>query len=387
MLKKIFCFFKEGILFFVAAILIMTMALCSLISADKRQSARYGDALPPAPGFTFETFLNGQWQQAYERYLSGQAWPRDAFALTRSVSELLLLKNESNGIIYGSSGYMFRPFYEFDENILKANLDAIDSFTYHSVSEVSVMVVPTASYPLIDLLPDGIPAVDQHYYINDINRYLNQSNSGVKTINVADALAAEAVLSDRYLYYHTDPNWTSYGAWIAYSQFANSRNLRAFKYEESTALHSSGFLGAYYSASKAAFPTSDEITYFDFIASVSFISSDGEEIILNDLYDRDRFVERDQYAAFLHGNHPIAEITSEQSVNKRDTIVVICDSFGYSFIPFLTQNYNKIILIDPRFYEGSFEEILKTRYNDILILMNFESICNDESFAKLSQTL
>lgn len=381
-IKTSFRCVKEGFLFFAAAAVIVTVAFGSLLNAGKETSPRYGDDLPPAPTFTFESYLNGRFQQSGEQYLAGQIWPRDLLTMTHSLADFLLFKNESHGIAYGRGGYTFRIFYDFDVDTLMANLNAIDSFAYHTVSNVSVMIVPTANYVLKDYLPAGLPDVDQNYYISEFYRYWGDSVA--TTINVADALAVEAIRADSYLYYRTDPHWTSYGAWLAYSQLMAVRGQSLFPYDARAALRSTGFLGANYAASKALFPRADEIAYFDFAADITFPAERGKPVTMNSLYDDEQFAERNQYAAFLYGDHARAEITSQQSSNKLDTIVVICDSFGYSFIPFLTQNYNHIIMIDPRYYDGSFEELRGTHYDDVLILMSFESICTDASFAKLN---
>lgn len=384
MRKKIWSylkFIKESFLFLITAGVVLTVAFCSLLHAGQPYSSRYGDYLPPAPDFTFDSYLGGHFQQAIERYLTGQIWQRDLLVSVNSLADSLLFKNESHGIAYGRDGYLFRIFYDFEVDTLTANLNAIDFFTYNSVNNISVMIVPTANYPLKDYLPAGLPDVDQHYYINEIYRYLGDP---ITAVNVADVLASEAILPNSYIYYRTDPHWTSYGAWLAYSQFINAhQGQRAFRYDSAEASYTTGFLGANYSASKMFLPRADEIAYFDFAATISFPALKGEIATMNGLYNYAQFAERNQYTAFLHGAHPTAEIISEQSRAKLDTIVVICDSFGYSFIPFLTQNYNKIIMIDPRFYNGSFDDLLETRYDDILILMSFESICTDPSFAKL----
>ena len=352
--------------------IIISVSLTSILTPVSEFSQRYGDYLTSAPRFEFNKLWDGTFLREYDEYITGQIWSRDNWLTLRSLSEFLMMKTGNNGIVYGSDGYLFNSFTGYPAGRMVNNLDAIDLFAYHSISKVSVMIVPSSSYPLVDYLPSGMPAADQGYYIARMNQYLDNY---AKIINIKDVLAVNA---DEYIYYRTDPRWTTYGAWLAYSQFASSTDQRATRYTPGTLPKVDGFLGTNYSKSKPLVVTPDTIEYFDFPGTVTF---DGTNH--NGLYDYSKFSQMDKHSAFLHGSHAYAVIEGEYSNLKRSSIVVISDSFAYNFIPMLTQNYNFIYLVDLRFYMGSFSEFKTTLYDDILIMLGFEEICNNTNATKL----
>jgi hypothetical protein len=371
MFKKI----RENFLFAVIACIVLAVSVVTLVTPAGKISERYDDNLTQMPELTLDSYLDGYFLEMYEQYLSDQIWRRDDFLSVKSLFEYLMLKTESNGVAYGEDRFMFSKFYSFPPEILTANLNAIDLFAYNTVSETSVMVVPSSSYPLVDYLPDNMPIMDQGYYINEINEYLSNTTT---PINVKDVLAINA---NKYIYYRTDPNWTTYGAWLGYTQLTALRGLKSFKYDSDTVKKTSvhGFYGSNYTTSKAFNVQPDTIEYFNFPASVTTL--DGT--VYEDLYNYSAFESNDKYSGFIHGSRPYAVINSEQSASKKGTIVVMCDSLGYSFVPFLTQNYNEVIMIDLRYYDGSFEDIKTVRYDDVIILLGFETLCTDAAIANL----
>ena len=65
----------------------------------------------------------------------------------------------------------------------------------------------------------------------------------------------------------------------------------------------------------------------------------------------------------------------QHSVLKR----LIKDSYANSFIPFLIQHYEKVHVIDPRFYKDSSQEYIRSNdsIRDLLFLYNMNTIDSD----------
>lgn len=351
-------------------ILVFSVAGMAIYNPNRNFSENENRYLQTLPAISWADLVSGRFASEYEAFVSDYFWLRDNWIAAKSVSEFLMGKRENNDVIYGADGYLFQKFYSFDADRLQANLDAIDLFAFHSVSDVSVIVVPTANYPLVDKLPSGLPVVDEGYYINEINNYL--SGTAIP-INVASTLVAE---SNNYIYYRTDHHWTTYGAWLAYNQFAAANALPAFDYKRLQPTTVDGFLGTSYSKAKNFNVVSDTIEYFDFPAGMSVYTGPNNETVTSydSLYDYAKFDARDKYAAFLHGNNAYSVITSEPGVRKLESALVICDSYGYSFVPFLTENYNNITVLDVRYYNGDYSEFRETYYDDIIVLYGFKSL-------------
>jgi len=71
----------------------------------------------------------------------------------------------------------------------------------------------------------------------------------------------------------------------------------------------------------------------------------------------------------------LIQITNEEG---NDEILVIKDSYANSFIPFLTNHYNKVHVIDLRFYNTSITEYIKeNNIENVLFLYNIQGIDED----------
>lgn len=374
MLKKI----KDASTFIIIAILILLFSVVSLVGPEITFSENENRYLKTLPKLVWRDLVSGEFATNYESYVNDQFWLRDHWIQVKSVTEFIMLKTENNGIVYGSDDYLFQKFYSFDANQLQKNLEAIDLFAFHAVSDVSVIVVPTASYPMIDNLPAGLPVVDEGFYINEIYKYLSNTTT---PINVKDVLTVKAHEGE-YVYYRTDHHWTTYGAWLAYSQFAAVNDLPAFDYYKYSPTTVPNFFGTLYSKAKNFNVVPDTLEYFDVNATLEV--HNGTQVDYYDsIYNFDKFDQRDKYAAFLHGNNAYSVIHSEPGLRKEESALVICDSYGYSFIPFLTENYNTITVVDPRYYVGDYSEFRDTYYDDVIILYGFKTL-TEVNLAKLT---
>ncbi|MEA5050227.1 MAG: DHHW family protein [Oscillospiraceae bacterium] len=363
---------KNCALFLLVFGFIVIFGIVNLITPDREFSENENKYLATMPSLSWKSLVNGTFATKYETYIADQFLLRDEWITAKSVGEYLLLKTENNGIVYGKDGYMFGKFYSFDEKKLNSNLAAIDAFSFAARSDVYFIAVPSSYYPLVDKLPAGLPYVDENFFIGRVNDYLSHSTTPV---NVKDTLA---VNSDKYIYYRTDHHWTTYGAWLAYSQFASSAGLQAFSYSSEQPTRVKGFLGTSYSKSKYFRAQPDVIEYFDFSGKITIDGTAHDSI-----YNLDQFAKRDKYAAFLWGNNGYAEIETDYDVNKLGSILVIKDSYADSFVPFLTEHYNKIVLVDPRYYNDSYKALAEEPFDDVLILFSFENLCNETSITKL----
>ena len=67
---------------------------------------------------------------------------------------------------------------------------------------------------------------------------------------------------------------------------------------------------------------------------------------------------------------------------SRKRLLVIKDSFADCFIPFLTPYYREIVVVDPRYYSGTMEDIMDTyRITDILFLYSGNTFMTDNNIS------
>ena len=99
-----------------------------------------------------------------------------------------------------------------------------------------------------------------------------------------------------------------------------------------------------------------------------------------DIYEYDKFEVRDKYAAFLYGNNDLTVITNKDSVNKenKSRVLIIKDSFGNSFVPYLTYSYDEVYVLDLRSNSQKVSEIMEMYdFDDILVMYSVNNFIED----------
>ena len=95
------------------------------------------------------------------------------------------------------------------------------------------------------------------------------------------------------------------------------------------------------------------------------------------LYAAEKLKTRDKYGMFLNGNHPLTEIRTMASTGRK--LLLIKDSYANCFVPFLTGDFEEVVLVDPRYYYDSAEKLMKQYgFTDVLFLYNLNTFLEDD---------
>ena len=218
-------------------------------------------------------------------------------------------------------------------------------------------------------------------------------NEGVNTVDVYSALMAH---KDEYIYFRADHHWTATGAYYAYEAFCKKAGITPTPLSSYEKLSFGGFLGTLYS--KTGQPSAmgnNPDTVEAYIPK-----GPNDEYIYNaDGEDRTRYrggvVRRDtdsfyanaasKYNCFLMGDHPLIEIHNENvSADRKGTVVLLVkESFGNAFAPFLVDSYEYVYVIDYRYYNGSLAAFVEDKGVDDVIFLN--NIVATTADARLSE--
>lgn len=372
MIKKII---KYPISIFVLTI-ILFITIIDISNKDKNFSNFENRSLAQRPIFYFDDFLKGRFSKDYERYINDQFVFRDTWIDLKSRSEYLLGKIENNNIIYGKDNFLFEKYEKVDEENLAKNIDSVLGFIKKIPNNnVNFMIIPSSYTIYKDYLPYGINLVDQEFYINNIYNYLNNYNN-IKTISLIDMFKEN---KDKYIYYKTDHHWTSFGSYLAYSEFVKNNNLSLVDINNLNKHEVNNFYGTYFSKSKNFNAESDLITYYD-VPNLS-VSIDG--VPVDNINDNSKWSSSDKYSAFLRGNNGLT-IIQNNDISNNNKILVLKDSFGNSFIQYLVNNYKEVYVVDLRSFIGSFNEFFKSNnFDDVLIMYNFINLADDVNISKI----
>ena len=364
---------KKNYLLYSFFIVITLFTIVSLIKNDKEFSELENRNLKTNVEFKIKDFFDGSFQEDYEEYINDQFPLRDKWISLKSINEYILGKVENNGIIYGDDGELFEKFDSLNEEKLKNNVEAINNFGEKYKDKVSLMVIPSSYEIYKENLPIGSPIVMQDEIINKIYEF----SSFTKNIDVMKELLDN---KNSYIYYKTDHHWTTYGAYLAYCKFIDSINGNRVDLENFEKVELPNFYGTYYSKAKPFNIKADIMSYYAFNNLRMEIVGDK---IYDSIYDYSKENLRDKYSLFLYGNNPLTIISNDDIKNNKK-ILVIKDSFGNSLVPFLTQNYEEVHVIDLRYFSSKLSNYLEGNdFEDILIIYNFINLATDNNVLRL----
>ncbi len=346
--------------------------LLNLLLPDKDFSEKENRQLQTLPKFTFSSLFSGTFATRFESYCSDQFAGRDVWIETKAGAELAQGKQQNNGVFLCDGERLIEPFTAPEPDTLSAAVQAADSLSDTGVP-VSLALIPTSAQLYADLLPDGAPNDDQQAVID--NAY---AQTALETVDISSALTAHGSES---VFYRTDHHWTSLGAYYAANALRASWGLPEI---EKAALTpetiSDSFCGTLFSSSGFFWVTPDEMETLMKVpedSSVTRYETNGTEQTLP-LYNYDKLAIKDKYTFFLGGNTPCAVV--DTGAVDAPALLILRDSYADSLVPFLTDAFSEIHLIDLRYYTGSVKEyIAENNIDRVLLLYSTDNFCSESS--------
>lgn len=366
----------------------------SLIIKDRDFSPNENRYLAELPKLTADNLLSGKFQDGLEDYLRDQICFRDGWITVKTSVQKLCGNTDIGGAYVGKDGYDFEKITPEDVNdtLFHRNLKAVSDY-FDAVSDtvepghLSFLLVPTSGLVMENKLPKNARLFDQAEYIEEVRQALDDYHF----IDVREELAAH---NDEYIYYRTDHHWTTDGAYIAYQKWCEGMGHNCVSREElKKHTVTEKFRGSLYSKILDADSVYDSIWTYGAADTEPFGSADVTVVIdnkdtKNTCYDEAKLQEKDKYAYFFGGNYGEVHIENTARENAgagSRNILVIKDSFANSFVPFLTQEYDHIYMVDLRYYNGDMEGYLEGHnITDVLVLYNISNFVSDRNIYKLT---
>lgn len=227
---------------------------------------------------------------------------------------------------------------------------------------------------------DQRKAIEEYLYPS-----INGLNPAVKTVSLFDPLRAHA---EEYIYFRTDHHWTQLGAYYAYVEFCKAKGIEPVPLTQFDKQEYPGFLGSFYSDAPNEAMESNPDTVEAYVPrgdiSLSYTTVDGETYGQALIEDGSVYASELLYLIFAAGDQPYEEIVNHDLADG-PTCIVVKESFGNVFLPFLANHYHKVIVVDYRYYDGSIAELAaETGAEDVLLLNNISMTRNEELVNDLS---
>ncbi len=349
-------------------------------------------------------------------YYSDQFPMRNRLRTLKAASEILMLKQENNGVIFGKDGYLLKPDTVTgqmlgDDGKLRDRVqaDAIETVKKNLayINVLKLMMAQTDT-KLITAIPGrGIDVMESKlpsYYPYDdkVEPYWTALSERAKQLGL-DILDLRTPISEKaeneYMYYKTDHHWTADGVYSAYTELAKALGVTpldraSFDIQAVT----DDFYGTVYAKSGASFTGGDTIKLYRYEGDEDFTT----KIVLGDRsqeykgFYNFKFLETaDKYSMFIGhdeygGNNPLTYVTKDTD-EPRQQLVLIKDSFAHSLVPLLAYHYD-LVIVDMRYYQPNGNDnpyIIDLAKDEktagVIILENMETFMNDENLQNILQ--
>ena len=369
---------QEQLVGIIFILILFLFLIINIIVPNKEKSEQENRMLTTKPKFRLSSLISGDYDEKFEAYMDDQFVGRDMWRKLKVTVDRICGSRLENGVYIGRSGQLLEQIEVADENHLAANIKAIKSFSEsQSKIPVRMMLVPDAANVLNHSLPSLAKPEDQTQMFSMVRKDLGDS---VEWIDLSTKLNKHKT---EKIYYKTDHHWTTLGAFYAFQAAAPSLGIEgdlSGKYVSYAV--SDSFNGMLASKSGVNLGEKEQIDIYvpteeDTDLIVDYVDEGKRS---TSLYDSSKLKEKDQYTVFLGGNSSLLDIRTVSTSTKR--LLLVKDSFANSFIPFLTPYYREIVVVDPRYYSGTINDLMDSyRISEVLFLYSGNTFFKDNNIS------
>lgn len=369
---------QEQLVGIIFILILFLFLIINIIVPNKEKSVQENRMLATKPKFRLSSLISGDYDEKFEAYMDDQFVGRDMWRKLKVTVDRICGSRLENGVYIGRNGQLLEQIEVADENHLAANIKAIKSFSESQKKiPVRMMLVPDAANVLNHSLPSLVKPEDQTQMFSMVRKDLGDS---VEWIDVSTELNKHKT---EKIYYKTDHHWTTLGAFYAFQAAAPSLGIEgdlSGKYVSYAV--SDSFNGMLASKSGVNLGEKEQIDIYvpteeDTDLIVDYVDEGKRS---TSLYDSSKLKEKDQYTVFLGGNSSLLDIRTVSTSTKR--LLLVKDSFANSFIPFLTPYYREIVVVDPRYYSGTINDLMDSyRISEVLFLYSGNTFFKDNNIS------
>lgn len=391
---------RLGIGLFLAMIAIFGALI--LILPDKTFSEQENRVLQTAPklqsnfegsftervkaGKFLDRYFSGDFAEDVSDYYADQFPARDVFVGIKGAFEIAMLKGENNDVVLGKNQYLLTRMDKAATENIEKNFNAASAFAAYMETEGVPVTFATAGR-VIDVMRGSLPAL---FSVDTLDKpwdaltaLCETGGSSMEVLNLLVPLRAHADRGEDVMY-RTDHHWTTYGAYLAYTEIMKAWGVEpAAKDAFTVETVSNAFYGTAWRNAGMKWIAPDTMEYYRYPGDEDYTTTiHDNNTSFAGFYDRSFLEVTDQYSSFISGNH--AYVTVERNGDEpRERLMLIKDSFGHSLVPFLAYHYD-LEIVDMRYYKKSVAELVQeTGCSRVLILNNMDSLTSAASLGML----
>lgn len=291
---------------------------------------------------------------------------------------------EMAGNVYVSGDTAFSIFY-FDLDGANKYINMIDNAQkkLDGLANVYDILVPTSiAVTLDEEAQEKIGSQDQEKAIEYIYSNIENLNGNVTTV---DAFHNIKNHNSEYIYFRTDHHWTALGAYYAYEAFCKAKGIEANDIDSFEKVEYPNFVGSLYASSnQVAALKNNPDTVIAYIPKATnqmmFIDHKGATVHWSIVNDVSAYDSGSKYSTFAGADEPFSQIDNP-NLSDGSSCVVIKESYGNAFVPFLVDHYQHVYIVDYRYfykypkYNNSLVQLVQeNNIQDVIFINNAEAM-------------
>lgn len=266
---------------------------------------------------------------------------------------------ELQGQIYitNNCGYGLYYFSQEGADAFAATMNQIYANVKDKVN-LYVMVCPISAGVMLDqsVLDDMKCSSEK----DAIDYMYQRMDEGIHTIAAFDRLKMH---NAEYIYFHTDHHWTALGAYYAYMEFCKEKGIAAHDIADYETVEFPGFLGTFYSSSNnspALASNPDTVVGYYPKGTNTMMMNDSAGNMMQWKVVNDgvaSYPKSELYAAFAGGDRAFSYAHNE-TITDGSAVMVVKDSYGNAFIPWLVDHYEYVYWVDVRYTSNTISQMV-----------------------------
>ncbi len=328
---------------------------------------KQADELPPA-----ESSSDEKDDTANSKKNEGSSTKREREKVEVPAQEVMAeaIQNQVLDGLYvkGDSAY---SIYYFSQEAVQEYADAMNEAAQKlkGVADVYSVVAPNSSGILLS--EKEVKDLGGTNQVDAIKYFYSLYSDDVHPIDSVPKLQEH---DDEYIFYRTDHHWTSLGAYYAYVAFCEEKGVKPEDRDDMKHVNMGDFLGSYYaqlkSAEMKANPDYVEAWVPNGTNEMRLWDQDGTvSDDYNVITDTSKWDITGKTMGFMMGDQPLQKVENPK-VTDGSTCLVIKDSFGDFFAPWLVDHYQTLYVGDFRYFESNIVDFVKEHKVTDLVFCN-----------------
>lgn len=297
------------------------------------------------------------------------------------------VKTYTGVTVVGDTGY---AFFGYNEAMMKGYTDALKKLadSLEGISTVYSVPIPMSGGITF---PDNLASEQQYMVQRDALANMEiMFEDKVRLVNMNDLFMQHRT---EYLYFRTDHHWTALGAYYAYTLFCEKKGITPEKLDSYDTMIFEGFTGTYTFDEDGNIQDQELYNNPDTViaylphdkSTLNIINRDGKEFDWDVIHDVTNFSKESKYVTFGVGDYPLATVHNEDK-HDGSACIIVKDSFGNAFVPFLVDHYEYIYGIDYRYGREHLVEFAKEHnVSDILFVVAMINTGNSYAVGRMQE--